>query len=83
MIFENTLDVVYTITYSIMLLNTDLHLVQISSHTKMTSAMFCENTVATIMDQNISISQEEVETWKVQLEGVLKVCYFKFKMFNG
>lgn len=58
-----------------MLLNTDLHLVQISSHAKMTSTLFCENTIATIMEQNVSLGQEEADEWKEQLEDLLKVYY--------
>ncbi|CAO3625540.1 unnamed protein product [Mucor hiemalis] len=75
-------DVVYTITYSIMLLNTDLHLVQISSHAKMTSTLFCENTVATVMEQNVSLGQVEAESWKEQLEVLLKDIFARVKS-NG
>lgn len=67
-IFE---DVVYTITYSIMLLNTDLHLVQISSHARMTCDLFCENTMSTAMEQNPG--GNDLESWKEQLLTNLKV----------
>lgn len=68
------IDVVYTITYSIMLLNTDLHLVQISSHAKMSCALFCENTMSTVLEQNISLNDHELTIWKEQLQDSLKVC---------
>lgn len=58
-----------------MLLNTDLHLVQISSHAKMTSALFCENTMSTVLEQKISlVDEEELTAWKEQLEENLRVC---------
>lgn len=66
-------DVVYTITYSIMLLNTDLHLVQISSHAKMTNALFCENTMSTVLEQNLSLNDAELTIWQDQLKESLKV----------
>jgi Sec7-like guanine-nucleotide exchange factor len=70
-----------------MLLNTDLHLVQISSHAKMSCALFCENTMSTICEQKISLDDnEEVEEWKEQLESNLKVnirneiCLWTFEL---
>ncbi|KAK4517737.1 uncharacterized protein ATC70_001079 [Mucor velutinosus] len=73
-------DVVYTITYSIMLLNTDLHLVQISSHSKMTSNLFCENTMSTVLEQKIDLDDEEdMDVWKNQLELCLKEIYASVK----
>ncbi|KAI8077034.1 Sec7 domain-containing protein [Thamnidium elegans] len=74
-----TADVVYTITYSIMLLNTDLHLVQISSHAKMSCALFVENTMSTVLEQNISLDNEELISWKTQLEDSLKDIYTSVK----
>ncbi|KAI9354241.1 Sec7 domain-containing protein [Pilaira anomala] len=71
-----TADVVYTITYSIMLLNTDLHLVQISSHAKMSCALFIENTMSTVLEQkNISFDDDQAFIWKIQLEENLKDIY--------
>ncbi|KAL9546050.1 hypothetical protein MBANPS3_006850 [Mucor bainieri] len=73
-------DVVYTITYSIMLLNTDLHLVQISSHAKMTSDLFCENTMSTVLEQKIALEDEkDMDVWKKQLEVCLKEIYASVK----
>lgn len=54
-----------------MLLNTDLHLVQISSHAKMTNDLFCENTMSTVMEQNPG--DQDLELWKEQLVANLKV----------
>ncbi|KAI7889892.1 Sec7 domain-containing protein [Mucor mucedo] len=71
-------DVVYTITYSIMLLNTDLHLVQISSHAKMSSALFCENTMSTVLEQAISLKGDELSLWQDELKTSLKVSSFFF-----
>lgn len=56
-----------------MLLNTDLHLVQISSHAKMSCAIFVENTMSTVLEQNISFDNDELISWKTQLEDSLKV----------
>lgn len=56
-----------------MLLNTDLHLVQISSHAKMSCAIFVENTMSTVLEQNISLNDDELISWKAQLEDSLKV----------
>ncbi|KAI9251618.1 Sec7 domain-containing protein [Helicostylum pulchrum] len=74
-----TADVVYTIIYSIMLLNTDLHLVQISSHAKMSCAIFVENTMSTVLEQNISFDNDELISWKTQLEDSLKDIYTSVK----
>lgn len=56
-----------------MLLNTDLHLVQISSHAKMSSTLFCENTMATVLEQPISLKGEEFRLWQDELKTSLKV----------
>lgn len=77
---SHVLDVVYTIIYSIMLLNTDLHLVQISSHSRMTSDLFCENTMSTVLEQNFTLDEDEdVELWKERLEVYLKEIYTSVK----
>ncbi|KAI8375503.1 Sec7 domain-containing protein [Blakeslea trispora] len=70
-------DVVYTMTYSIMLLNTDLHLVQISHHEKMSCQTFCSNTLATLMEQNIPIQKDTVSImmWKSDITATLKAIY--------
>lgn len=43
-----TIDVVHTIIYSILLLNTDLHMAEIPNSQKMTRGQFLKNTMATI-----------------------------------
>lgn len=50
-IFGNK-DVVHAITYSIMLLNTDLHVVQQSSSSKMSRSAFVKNTLQTVIAQS-------------------------------
>ncbi|KAF4126086.1 Guanine-nucleotide exchange factor, contains Sec7 domain [Geosmithia morbida] len=50
-------DVIHTICYSIMLLNTDLHMADIES--KMTRSQFVRNTMGTIVDAAISASEAE------------------------
>ncbi|KAG2207998.1 hypothetical protein INT46_010364 [Mucor plumbeus] len=78
-LYQNA-DVVYTIVYSVMLLNTDLHLVQISSHSRMTSDLFCENTMSTVLEQNFTLDvDEDVELWKERLEIYLKEIYASVK----
>ncbi|KAI9480592.1 MAG: Sec7 domain-containing protein [Benjaminiella poitrasii] len=66
-------DVVYTIIYSTMLLNTDLHLLcfGINQHDKMTMEIFCENTMSTILDNNHNIPTNQQE----QLIEYLKDIY--------
>jgi hypothetical protein len=44
-------DVAYAIVYSIFLLNTDLHIVDISSSQRMTRTQFTRNTLATVHNQ--------------------------------
>ena len=69
------LDVVYTVTYSIMLLNTDLHLVQISHHRKMSCQTFCSNTLATLLEQDIPFEKNDIlnTIWKYDMIERLKV----------
>src|SRR5579871_801474 len=43
-----SIDVVHTILYSILLVNTDLHLADIPSSQKMTKSQFVKNTISTI-----------------------------------
>ncbi|KAI8366389.1 Sec7 domain-containing protein [Choanephora cucurbitarum] len=68
-------DVVYTVAYSIMLLNTDLHLVQINHHKKMSCQTFCSNTLATLMEQNIPFEKNDIlnTIWKYDMIERLKI----------
>ncbi|OBZ83532.1 hypothetical protein A0J61_08415 [Choanephora cucurbitarum] len=70
-------DVVYTVTYSIMLLNTDLHLVQISHHRKMSCQTFCSNTLATLLEQDIPFEKNDIlnTIWKYDMIERLKTIY--------
>ncbi|ORE09266.1 SEC7-like protein [Rhizopus microsporus var. microsporus] len=43
-------DTVYAITYSMMLLNTDLYVIQSNQHTKMTCESFCNNVISTLSE---------------------------------
>lgn len=43
-----------------MLLNTDLYLMVSSNHTKMTCQLFCENTMATILEHVEHDDEEEL-----------------------
>ncbi|KAI7872287.1 hypothetical protein BDF14DRAFT_1877514 [Spinellus fusiger] len=43
-------DVVYAVVYSLMLLNTDLHVAQRSGHVRMTCAEFIKNTMQALLD---------------------------------
>ncbi|KAI8989963.1 Sec7 domain-containing protein [Pilobolus umbonatus] len=70
-------DVVYAVVYSIMLLNTDLHLVQINSHNKMTCRSFCDNAMSVIMEQRIH--RPFTIEWNQQIRNHLKDIYFSVK----
>ncbi|KAG1042136.1 hypothetical protein G6F43_011961 [Rhizopus delemar] len=54
-------DVVYAITYSIMLLNTDLYVIQSSSHAKMSASSFCDNLISTLSELTITIKEEALK----------------------
>ncbi|KAI7903110.1 Sec7 domain-containing protein [Cokeromyces recurvatus] len=71
-------DIVYTIIYSVMLLNTDLYLIHFSHHhTKMTVETFCKNTISTLLEQEEIVSREE--EWKEELIDYLKSIYMSIK----
>ncbi|KAK6536285.1 hypothetical protein TWF281_000527 [Arthrobotrys megalospora] len=55
--FKNV-DVVHTILYSILLVNTDLHMADLPSSQRMTKAQFVKNTVATIK-RGLSVDENE------------------------
>ncbi|KAG1440776.1 hypothetical protein G6F56_011778 [Rhizopus delemar] len=65
-------DIVYAITYSIMLLNTDLYVIQSNSHTKMSCASFCENLMSTLNEFGLELNQETTTER-------LKEIYFSIK----
>ncbi|KAI9015654.1 hypothetical protein CLU79DRAFT_838008 [Phycomyces nitens] len=79
-------DVVYAIVYSIMLLNTDLHIVQGSGHVRMSRVDFCKNTMRTILDhvdqsKHTHHGQRRVQ-WQEDMEQCLKDLYNSVKQ-NG
>ncbi|TGZ80210.1 hypothetical protein EX30DRAFT_308036 [Ascodesmis nigricans] len=46
--FKSSADIVHTVLYSVLLLNTDLHMAEISNSQRMTRGQFLKNTMATI-----------------------------------
>lgn len=63
------IDVVYAVIYSIMLLNTDLHVAQ-GNYVRMTKQAFVKNTMSTIFDQS---SVNTTKAWELNMESYLKV----------
>ncbi|KAK6509289.1 hypothetical protein TWF481_004047 [Arthrobotrys musiformis] len=55
--FKNV-DVVHTILYSILLVNTDLHIADLTSSQRMTKAQFVKNTIATIK-RGLSVDEND------------------------
>ncbi|KAI8365713.1 hypothetical protein BD560DRAFT_448084 [Blakeslea trispora] len=80
-------DVVYAVVYSLLLLNTDLHVAQ-GNHTKMTRQAFVKNTMATIREQFQSVlkespkSQSYVLAWEAHIEAYLKDMYVSVKNYQ-
>lgn len=72
------LDVVYAVVYSVLLLNTDLHVAQ-GNYSRMTRQEFIRNTMAAVHDQrSVSLEIEKGSTvfsraWEVEVETYLKV----------
>lgn len=66
---DDVIDIVYAVVYSLLLLNTDLHVAQ-GNHAKMPRQAFVRNTMATIRDQRI---QRHDKHWEAELETYLKV----------
>lgn len=64
--------------YSLLLLNTDLHVAQ-GSYTRMTRQAFVRNTMSTIKDQQLANPDRAPRTpnsmlaWEVHIEAYLKV----------
>lgn len=75
------LDVVYAVVYSVLLLNTDLHVAQ-GNYTRMTRQEFIRNTMAAVHDQR-SVS-DEIESgsskfskeWEADVEAYLRVSVY-------
>lgn len=83
------LDVVYAVVYSLLLLNTDLHVAQ-GNHARMTRSEFIRNTMSTVRDQR---DHEELmghkkrsalssRNWESELEYYLKEMYISVKNYQ-
>lgn len=80
------IDIVYAVVYSMLLLNTDLHIVHGSNHHRMSRSSFCENTMATILNNiNLGDKQQQrstgnISVWKQDMEVYLKETYTSVKL---
>ncbi|RCH81607.1 hypothetical protein CU098_002843, partial [Rhizopus stolonifer] len=80
-------DIVYAVVYSLLLLNTDLHVAQ-GSYTRMTRQAFVKNTMSTIRDQyqaemkNKSKSPNLILAWEAHVEAYLKDMYVSVKNYQ-
>ncbi|KAI8331249.1 hypothetical protein BC941DRAFT_505963 [Chlamydoabsidia padenii] len=68
-------DVVYAVVYSLLLLNTDLHVAQ-GNYARMTKQAFVKNTMSTIVDQSSVMTSK---TWEINMESYLKDLYISVK----
>jgi hypothetical protein len=76
-------DVVYAVVYSLLLLNTDLHVAQ-GSHTRMTRSAFVKNTMMTVRDTRPAVEPNSrainlSKIWEDQMEGLLRDMYASVK----
>lgn len=69
-------DTVHAVVYSLLLLNTDLHVAQ--SHTKMTRPEFIQNTMSTLRDHH----QQTTPQWESAIEHELKEMYMSVKHYQ-
>ncbi|ORE15747.1 hypothetical protein BCV71DRAFT_228517 [Rhizopus microsporus] len=81
-------DVVYAVVYSLLLLNTDLHVAQ-GKHVRMTRAEFIRNTMSTILDQKEheeSLGNKwasmDGKTWEMEIENYLREMYSSVKQYQ-
>ncbi|CEG72491.1 hypothetical protein RMATCC62417_08043 [Rhizopus microsporus] len=72
------IDTVYAVVYSLLLLNTDLHVAQ-GNYTRMTRQAFIKNTMTTIKDQPANKNQSFTPTWEAHIESYLKDLYISVK----
>ncbi|KAI8888139.1 hypothetical protein K501DRAFT_210989 [Backusella circina FSU 941] len=75
-----SVDIVYAVVYSLLLLNTDLHVAQ-GSYTRMTRSAFIKNTMSTIRDQQATSKRSQSYTlaWESNVESYLKDLYTSVK----
>ncbi|KAI9322735.1 hypothetical protein BX666DRAFT_1897992 [Dichotomocladium elegans] len=76
-IFGNA-DSVYAVAYSLLLLNTDLHVVQ-GNHVRMTRSAFVRNTISTIKQQSPETPHSFSKAWENDMEIYLKELYSSVK----
>ncbi|KAG1054230.1 hypothetical protein G6F43_003740 [Rhizopus delemar] len=76
-VFRNA-DTVYAIVYSLLLLNTDLHVAQ-GNYTRMTRQTFIRNTMSTIKDQPANKKESFTPAWETHIESYLKDLYISVK----
>lgn len=87
-------DIVYAVVYSLLLLNTDLHVAQ-GNHARMTRSEFIRNTMSTIRDQRdheALIGQSHPPhhptptkaslTWESEVESTIKEMYISVKQYQ-
>ncbi|CAO3609093.1 unnamed protein product [Cunninghamella blakesleeana] len=75
-------DVVYAVVYSILLLNTDLHVVQ-GNHQRMTKSEFIKNTMVAINTQRIQhLEINYPENFEMEMENYLKEIYISVKNYQ-
>ncbi|KAG1307474.1 hypothetical protein G6F64_006789 [Rhizopus arrhizus] len=82
-------DVVYAVVYSLLLLNTDLHVAQ-GKHVRMTRSEFIRNTMSTVLDQkeheeslgNRRPQSDDHRTWEMEVESYLKEMYTSVKQYQ-
>ncbi|GAA5804889.1 hypothetical protein HPULCUR_010398 [Helicostylum pulchrum] len=75
-------DTVYAVVYSLLLLNTDLHVAQ-GSYTRMTRQAFVKNTMSTIKDQQLAKrTPNSMLAWEAHIEAYLKDMYISVKNYQ-
>ncbi|KAI9308266.1 hypothetical protein BJ944DRAFT_113708 [Cunninghamella echinulata] len=75
-------DVVYAVVYSILLLNTDLHVVQ-GNHQRMTKIEFVKNTMVAINTQRIqNLDVDYSDHFEIEMENYLKEIYISVKNYQ-
>ncbi|CAO3612388.1 unnamed protein product [Mucor fragilis] len=85
-IFGNA-DIVYAVVYSLLLLNTDLHVAQ-GNYTRMTRQAFVKNTMSTIRDQQQTDPTWAAKrpnfmlAWEAHIEAYLKDMYISVKNYQ-
>ncbi|CEP10540.1 hypothetical protein [Parasitella parasitica] len=80
-------DIVYAVVYSLLLLNTDLHVAQ-GNYTRMTRQAFVKNTMSTIRDQQKTDPMWAAKkpnfmlAWEAHIEAYLKDMYTSVKNYQ-